>query len=488
MEGQVASVREGDIIADKYRVERVLGMGGMGVVVAATNLKLDQQVALKFLLPTATKRPEVVARFAREARAAAKIKCDHVARVLDVDTLPDGSPYMVMEFMHGEDLERLLLTRGPLPIDVAVDYVLQACEALAEAHALGIVHRDLKPANLFLANRPNGEPIIKVLDFGISKSTLSISEGQLTKTSAILGSPLYMSPEQMTSAKYVDLRSDLWAMGVVLYELLGGRTPFPADTMPELIAAILQRAPDPIRSIREEVPEELAAAIARCLEKDPAQRFSNVAEMAAAFAPFGPAKSDASVDRISHVLGVGAVVRRASNPAPSIRAGGSQPATATRTPTASPWSQSLNARPLALVAGALAMFVLGVGGTVLVVRNSSNIAPSAATTAAATTDFRSPPKSTESSSAAPAAPAASEAARAPAPTGTTPDRAAATGAPTPRLVATGAQHSSAAAAPVGPSVAATPIKPATPPTTGVDCSSPFTIDARGHRVPKPECL
>ena len=159
-----APVREGEVIAGKYRVERVLGVGGMGVVVAATHLELEQRVALKFLLPDAAANADVAARFGREARAAARIHSEHVARVIDVGTLPTGAPYMVMEYMEGEDLERVLARSGPLPIDVATGYVLQACEAIAEAHALGIVHRDLKPANLFLAKRRSGGPIVKVLD------------------------------------------------------------------------------------------------------------------------------------------------------------------------------------------------------------------------------------------------------------------------------------------------------------------------------------
>ena len=300
-----APVREGDVIAGKYRVERVLGKGGMGVVVAAMHVELEQRVALKFLLPEAAAHPDVAARFAREARAAARIHSEHVARVIDVGTLPTGAPYMVMEYMDGEDLEHVLARVGPLPFDAATSYVLQACEALAEAHVLGIIHRDLKPANLFLARRRNGDPIVKVLDFGISKSTQSTTGAQLTKTSSIMGSPLYMSPEQMTSAKSVDVRSDVWALGALLYELLAGRPPFLAETMPELIAAILQAPPDPIRAHRADVPPALEAVIHRCLEKSRALRFANVAELARALVPFGPARSEVSVERISHVLGDG---------------------------------------------------------------------------------------------------------------------------------------------------------------------------------------
>ena len=338
-----APVVEGDIIAGKFRVERVLGVGGMGVVVAATHVDLEQRVALKFLLPDAARNPDVAARFGREARAAAKIRSEHVAKVTDVGTLPDGSPYMVMEYLDGEDLEHVL-RRGPMAVSVAVGYVLQASEAVAEAHALGIVHRDLKPANLFLASRPSGAPIVKVLDFGISKATTGTSEAQLTKTSALMGSPLYMSPEQLASAKFVDARSDIWAMGVVLYELLVGRTPFPADTMPELVAAILQRDFDPPSQFRPDVPPELEAAMGRCLEKDPRSRFANIAEMAQALLPFGPPNGGQSLERIRHVLGVHGV---ASAPLPAQPARYLPPTGAATAPgaavaaTSALWSDSL---------------------------------------------------------------------------------------------------------------------------------------------------
>lgn len=183
-------VNEGEILAGKYRVERVLGVGGMGVVVAALHIALDERVAIKFLLPEALTNAEAVARFAREARAAVKIKSQHVARVIDVGTLETGAPYMVMEFLKGQDLSNHLRQHGALPIADAVDFVLQACEALAEAHALGIVHRDLKPSNLYLTHQRDGTPVVKVLDFGISKvsgDAREKSDGALTRTSALMG-------------------------------------------------------------------------------------------------------------------------------------------------------------------------------------------------------------------------------------------------------------------------------------------------------------
>jgi len=293
-------VATGQILAGKFRIERVLGRGGMGVVVAATHLHLEQRVAIKFLLPDALKIPEAVKRFEREARAAVRIKSEHVARVTDVGTLETGSPYMVMEYLDGQDLSQLLHERGPLPIEEAVDYVMQAIEAIAEAHSLNIIHRDLKPANLFRTVRPDGTPSIKVLDFGISK--LSGVDASMTQTSSMMGSPYYMSPEQMTSSKNVDPRADVWALGIILYELVSGSVPFDGDTVPEIVAKVLQNSP--ARVSRTDLPSELEAALHKALAKDREQRFADVAALAVALAPFGPSHSRTSVQRVSRVLGV----------------------------------------------------------------------------------------------------------------------------------------------------------------------------------------
>ncbi len=406
-------VQEGEVIAGKYRVERVLGVGGMGVVVAAMHLELEQRVALKFLLKEAAAHPDVSARFAREARSAAKIRSQHVARVIDVGTLETGAPYMVMEYMDGEDLEHVLARTGPLPVDVATGYVLQATEAIAEAHALGIVHRDLKPANLFLAKQPNGDPVVKVLDFGISKSAQSAGQANLTKTSAIMGSPLYMSPEQMTASKTVDMRSDVWALGAVLYELLAQRTPFMAETMPELVGAILQNPHDPIRQLRPDVPEGLEIAIHRCLEKSAANRFANVAEFAAAIAPFGPERSDLSVSRISHVLGVDGP----SKPViPSVRRDPSVPDVAKgMTATGSPLAQTVpgtaippaKARSGWLIAAPLLALLLAGGGALYFFALRPKLAQAPAV-AAATGDPGGSPSSATAPPPASPAPAAPE--------------------------------------------------------------------------------
>ena len=331
-----AGVCEGDILAGKYRVEKILGSGGMGVVVAAHHVHLDQRVALKFLLPEALNNPEAVARFAREGRAAVKIKSEHIARVIDVGVLENGAPYIVMEYLEGGDLAAWLRQRGPLPMEQAVEFILQACEALADAHGLGIVHRDLKPANLFCVRRSDGLLSIKVLDFGISKVTGSAATGSdmgMTKTSVMMGSPLYMSPEQMRSSRDVDARTDIWALGIILFELLVGHPPFYADSIPELYVKVLTTSAGSILQKRPDLPAGLDAAIARCLGKSPADRYLNVAELANALAEFAPKRARATIERISRViqnagLSASALALPPSSD-PAVRAGPSSPPTQT---------------------------------------------------------------------------------------------------------------------------------------------------------------
>jgi serine/threonine-protein kinase len=298
-------VREGDLLAGKYRVERIIGSGGMGVVVAARHEQLDQLVALKFVRDEALGNQDAVQRFLREARAAVKLKSEHAAKVLDVGTLESGAPYMVMEFLEGRDLGQVLAEQGPLSVEAAAEWIVQACEAVAEAHASGIIHRDLKPQNLFLARSVGGASKVKVLDFGVSKSmtTSDVKGGGLTQTRAMLGSPLYMSPEQMRSSRDVDARSDVWALGVVLYELLTRRWPFEAESMPELCLKVVSDPPTPITEHRPDIPRPLAEVIGRCLQKDPAMRYENAAELAAALAPMAPAASHVIVERARMAMG-----------------------------------------------------------------------------------------------------------------------------------------------------------------------------------------
>ena len=311
----IAFAQPGQILAGKYRVERVLGEGGMGVVLAAHHLHLDKRVALKFLRPEVAANRELVARFSNEARSAGKIQSEHVAKVLDVGVLDDGSPYMVMEYLEGTDLAGLIQQRGSVPGPEAIEYVLQACEALAEAHVAGIVHRDLKPANLFLTRRADGSPCVKVLDFGISKAALSNDPaGQaLTQTSAVLGSPSYMAPEQLKSSRQVDARTDIWALGIILHELMTGEVAFRADTVPELYVSILQATPTALRARLPGAPPALEAVLLRCLEKDPARRFASVGELALALAEFAPTRAQPSVERIAKITGAVRASRHASS-------------------------------------------------------------------------------------------------------------------------------------------------------------------------------
>jgi serine/threonine-protein kinase len=302
-------ITEGVVLAGKYRVERVLGRGGMGVVVAATHLQLDQRVALKFLLPEALQHPEMLARFSREARAAAKLRSEHVAKVVDVGTLESGVPYIVMEYLEGGDLSSYLAKEGPLSVARAAELALEACEGLAEAHALGIVHRDLKPANLFLARMPGRTECLKILDFGISKVVTPGQTGfNMTHTGAVMGSPYYMSPEQMRSSRTVDVRADVWSLGVILFELVSGRVPFDAPSLPQLCGMILSEPAPALGQWRADAPPRFQALVSRCLEKEPSARFQSVAELAVALSEFAPAASARSVERILRLSGGAAAI------------------------------------------------------------------------------------------------------------------------------------------------------------------------------------
>jgi len=301
----VAGLVAGSIVANKYRIERVLGSGGMAVVVAAHHLVLNEKVAIKFLLPTMLSNREVVARFAREARAVVRIKSEHVARVIDVGMLNDGAPYMVMEYLDGTHLGAWLKERHIAPVEQAVEFILQACEAIVEAHALGIIHRDLKPSNLFVTRRADGLLSIKVLDFGISKvmpDTTGHVDTGVTDTAMILGTPLYMAPEQMISSRDVDTRADIWALGVVFYELLTGEVPFRGSSLAEISFKIATERPPPLWTQRPDVPARIEAAILKCLQMDRDKRFRNIAEFARALADFGPPRTQVSIERITRTI------------------------------------------------------------------------------------------------------------------------------------------------------------------------------------------
>jgi serine/threonine-protein kinase len=523
------------VLAGKYRVERVLGAGGMGVVVAAHHIQLETKVALKFLLPALLADRDAVGRFAREAKAAAKIASDHVARVLDVGELENGAPYMVMEFLEGIDLSKWLELHGRLPVADAVDFVLQASVAVAEAHRLGIVHRDLKPANLFCIRRSDGGLFIKVLDFGISKLAVGVDGGtglSMTRTTATMGSPLYMSPEQMQSAKTVGTQTDIWALGVVLHELLAGTPPFTGDTLPELAIKVAIQPPPPLRSLRPDAPVGLEAVILRCLEKDCARRYRHVGELALGLAEFAPERARAEVQRILGIVGVSghsiqaqaptlaapslSVAFPASSP-PSGRAS-SPPVvapvaeTAAAPGTMSPFGRSTSGKgdgrsagrmPLVLGAIAVVAAVVGVGAAALLHRSTSTdmtgtqgaspqASPLSASPQAPAAPVPLPPAApmpVETLRPEPAAPAVDHTAS---PVDHPPHHHPGP-SPAPHTATSAAPAAPSAAAPQAPTAAPVAPAPNTGPAHGsaassVNCTPPYYYDANGNRVFKKECV
>lgn len=319
LEMRSLSFRPGDVVAGKFRIDGIIGAGGMGIVVAATHVFLREPVALKFLRPELLAHPELVARFAFEARAAAKIKSEHVARVLDVGEV-DGVPFMVLEHLAGRDLGSRLLDSGALTLREAAEIVIQVCEALAEAHALGIVHRDVKPENLFLVER-GGYRLVKLIDFGISKapeptppsvrgthrSAATADEVAILETGEIMGSPSYMSPEQLSQGR-LDARTDIWSLGAVLYELLTGATLFDSNRpLQEIMSAVLYAPIPSVLSLRPDLPLAIAGLLSRCLAREPELRFQSAAELAVALLPFAPRRSREAAERaVSHVRSSGA--------------------------------------------------------------------------------------------------------------------------------------------------------------------------------------
>jgi eukaryotic-like serine/threonine-protein kinase len=296
----------GQVLAGKYVVENVVGAGAMAIVVSAMHRQLDTRVAIKFLRPEMLGKADLVSRFRREGRAAAKIRSKHVARVFDVGELDDGTPFMVMEYLEGNDLAQVLEERGPLPVGETIGYGLQVCEALAGAHALGIVHRDIKPANIFLQS-DGDSGCVKLLDFGISKAVpgaAGLGDLSLTQTVSLMGSPLYMSPEQLRETRVADARSDIWSLGVVIYELLTGEVAFNAESITKLTATILEGSPKPICAFRPDVPPELESVIHRCLAKDVTLRYQSVIELARDLMPYAPEESRLAAERSPLLRGV----------------------------------------------------------------------------------------------------------------------------------------------------------------------------------------
>ena len=297
-------VPEGEILAGKYRAARVLGAGGMGVVVRVTHLERGEVFALKFLRPSVARNPSAAARFRREAEAGRRIKSPHVVTISDIGDLASGSPYLVMEYLEGTSLDVRLSGGKRLLLHQACDLALQVSQGLAAAHAMGVIHRDIKPANLFLTGGPDGAELVKIVDFGISKilDADGVAGQQLTRTQTSIGSPLYMSPEQMRSARTADFRADQWSLGVVLYRMATGHLPFDGQSLPRVCAQVLEGNFVPIAARCTDLPPLFAVAVERCLRCSPNDRHADIAEFAAALVPFASPDGHTRAERCREIL------------------------------------------------------------------------------------------------------------------------------------------------------------------------------------------
>ncbi|MDF2698154.1 MAG: serine/threonine protein kinase, partial [Labilithrix sp.] len=404
-------LREGDLLGGRYRIGVCLGGGGMASVFRATHEGLEQPVAIKVVSPLIRELPGVVSRFMREARAASRLAGEHVVRVFDVGTTPDGAPYLVMELLEGRDLGQLLDDGFRPSVEAAVDLVLQACEALAEVHGLGIVHRDLKPANLFVARGPDGLACVKLIDFGISRvdSPLSPKDAvALTNPDVVMGSPRYMPPEQMESAAAADSRSDIWGLGAILYELLVGNAPFDGDSLFDIYAAAVRAPPPAPSKLRADLPEEIDEVILRCLRVEPAERYTDVADLAEALAPFGSEASSVQVESIGRVLAASRARGHGQAPGEDVVLGtdGSKSSSTTSRIRRRLSSTSRVARRRRLAGVAVAALLLGgVGLAARPIARRLDLAPSVSVTGAAAATQHQEPSPAPSEPVAPAIPA-----------------------------------------------------------------------------------
>jgi serine/threonine-protein kinase len=495
----VDPIQPGQILAGKYRVLRVIGVGGMGQVFLARHDLLEQKVAIKVLHGEFAGEGEHLERFMREAKACAKLQSEHAIRVMDVGKFEDGSPYLVMECLDGRDLDQLVGEQGPLPSTDAVDYILEALDAIAEAHALSIIHRDLKPSNLFLANRVDGSTTIKVLDFGISKQLTAPDKHKLTGAHLAMGTPAYMAPEQLKNARDVDARADIWSLGVVLFEILTGTLPFAGDSPTEFLANILTEPPASLHARRGDAPPGLEEVIGLCLRRKPDDRYATVAELAEALAPFG---SGRTAEELKRIRSLGSPVPSAQPSAPRARA----PLAETVVAQSSGSTLLTWKTPGVPLRGHAASIGVGVGAAALIVAGAVMFVRSSASKSA------SLPSGTPAGLAAVGAiGSAGSAPRAPA-ASATPDWTVITPTATAEasaipLVAAPAAHPVAAPPPTGASAPAPPpttvavapeVAPAPPPRPSpaaapatpkpsVVCDPPFTLDDQGRKHFKPEC-
>ncbi len=511
-------VRVGEVLLGKYRVERELGRGGMGYVVAARHLELGELVAIKMILGEYAANDDMVRRFMREARAAAQIASEHVVRVNDVGRLPTGEPYMVMELLKGEDLEAVV-ARAPLDVPGAVDLLLQVIEAVAEAHAVGIVHRDLKPANLFLTRRRSGAPCVKVLDFGISKLIGDETSRTHTATAGVLGSPLYMSPEQLRTPGEVDGRGDVWSLGVILFQMLTQNYPFVAETLPQLLVMVLDSEPVRLRALLPLAPEGLEKVLLRALEKDREQRYPTVTDLALALAPYGTEASRVSLTSIESALPAREGASSPTLPVPASSPKDSVPEESTgpsrtlamwpdRASTLEPVDTSLSSsspetsspapggRKVLLASLAVGLTSLVVIAAVSLSRGPTSPQPAGSASGLAGSELGAAALRGSSSAAYELAPG---------PSSRPPESQTAAVGNEP-IGAAGAVPSGAASAtargtkvkPPGPTVAPLASEKPKPvasvpsiavsPPPAPNCTPPYKLDGNGKHVPKPECL
>lgn len=472
----------GTVLLGKYRVDEVLGTGGMGRVVRASHQYLNQSVAIKILLPQMAESPSTVARFLREAQATVRLKNEHVARVIDVGTTADGTPFMVMEYLEGNDLNQILRHHGPQAPNIVVDLMLQACEGMSEAHAQGIIHRDIKPSNYFITQRPDGSMLLKILDFGISKTPVDFTE--LTGTQTVIGTPSYMAPEQMKSGKQADARSDIWSMGVVMYQLLQGRPPFSGESYAELVLKVGAEPPTPLHV---PLPAGLGEVIFRCMEKDPKQRPQDVGELARSLAPFAsdPISAAQIAARTTRIL----LQRTGGQQGLPVAAAGGLTAPVPLSPaqlTPRSWPPSSTSLSQGhgqvtlktkgskgwLVAGALSVAILaGTGGYLAssLRRSSAGSATSDEPAEAPAVRMQAQPAPSAEPPATPSAPSAAPATTAPSSAGPT---TATTAAPTPSTAPT-----TATTATTAPSSTAPTSAPSTPSAGTAPTSAPATPSA-----------